>query len=77
MDEEDEGRGVWEGRKEREEGWNDESKAKSPYLLYPARRLASRAGAAQPSRPIPPSTREVDGLLGPRAAQGKVEQWGE
>ena len=37
----------------------------------------SRAGAAQTSRPGPPSLREVDGLLGPRAAQKKVEDWGE
>ena len=38
---------------------------------------SSRAAPAQTSRPGPPSLREVDGLLGPRAAQKKVEDWGE
>ena len=37
----------------------------------------SQAGAAKTSRPGPPSVREVDGRLGPRAAQEKVEDWGE
>ena len=36
-----------------------------------------RADPAQTSRPSPPSLREVDGVIGPRRAQEKVEDWGE
>ena len=36
-----------------------------------------RSGPAQTLRPSPPSLREVNGPLGPRRAQGEVEDWGE